>query len=96
MPGHEQDLGGSWRSQKSTGNPVTLGLEFPTQRTQKMQPKHVFKSSPRLSDCSRHLDPDQVSVQQAHHRFAPTEPRPRPRADIQRQHLHVMATAAGP
>ena len=96
MPGHEQDLGGSWRSQKSTGNPVTLGLEFPTQRTQKMQPKHVFKSSPRLSDCSRHLDPDQVSAQQAHHKFSPTEPRPCPRADIRRQHLHMMGTAASP
>lgn len=41
MPGHEQDLGGSWRSQKSTGNPVTLGLNSPTQRTQKMQPVRI-------------------------------------------------------
>lgn len=39
---------------------MTLGLEFPTQRTQKMKPKQGFKSSPGLK--SRPLDPNHASA----------------------------------
>lgn len=59
---------------------MTLGLEFPTQRTQKMKPKQGFKSSPRLLDCSltQTPGPKQVSAQDTQPLPVLPEPPPLP------------------
>lgn len=61
-----------------------------------MKPKQEFKRSPRLPDCSRPLDPNQASAQQAHLQFASPELRPPRKADVRGLRLHAVTTAAGP
>lgn len=71
---------------------MTLGLEFPTQRTQKMKPKQGFESSPRLLDCSltQTLGPKQVRHSKPNLCLSFQSPRLCPRAA--QQHLHMATT----